>query len=171
MNKKERKFLYKAMKHVSDIVVEVGCWKGKGSEQFAKGIERWNPETKLYCVDLFSQEYFSSVPDVYPGIKSVDIKTIFDERMKIYPHNTMIMGSLVAATEFKDESIGFILIDADHSYGSVKADIEAWWPKIKIGGVMCGHDYDKPHTPGVKKAVDEKFDSVELISSIWKVVK
>jgi predicted O-methyltransferase YrrM len=51
----------------------------------------------------------------------------------------------------------FVFIDADHSYEGCKADIEAWWPLVKKGGWICGHDYANPGFPefGVKQAVDE----------------
>jgi hypothetical protein len=43
-----------------------------------------------------------------------------------------------------------------HDYENVKADILAWKPKVKPGGIMAGHDYG-PHAPGVIKAVNEVF--------------
>lgn len=32
--------------------------------------------------------------------------------------------------------------DPDHSYESVKRDVEAWFPRIRIGGIVSGHDYN-----------------------------
>jgi len=29
-----------------------------------------------------------------------------------------------------DEGLDFVYLDAGHSYGSVKADLEAWYPKL-----------------------------------------
>ncbi len=65
-----------------------------------------------------------------------------------------------AAATFPREHFDFVYIDADHSYEAVKADIEAWWPKVRMGGVLAGHDYTKPHQVnqahfGVIQAVDE----------------
>jgi hypothetical protein len=34
-----------------------------------------------------------------------------------------------------------VYIDGLHDYGSVKQDIAAWWPKVKVGGFIGGHDY------------------------------
>lgn len=34
-----------------------------------------------------------------------------------------------------------VFIDARHDYESVANDIKLWSPKVKIGGVLCGHDY------------------------------
>ena len=50
-----------------------------------------------------------------------------------------------------------IFLDAMHTYEDVKADIERWYPVLKQGGLMVFHDYDHPHFPGVKQAVDERL--------------
>ena len=41
----------------------------------------------------------------------------------------------------KDGSLDFVYIDGLHDFGSVKQDIAAWWPKVKVGGFIGGHDY------------------------------
>lgn len=42
---------------------------------------------------------------------------------------------------FKDYSLDFVYIDANHTYESVKEDINMWYPKVKIGGIVAGHDF------------------------------
>ena len=37
----------------------------------------------------------------------------------------------------------FIYIDGYHDYKSIKRDIKTWWPKLKKGGILSGHDYEK----------------------------
>jgi hypothetical protein len=44
---------------------------------------------------------------------------------------------------FEDESLDFIYIDGNHSYESVKEDMNIWFPKLKKGGLFAGHDYLK----------------------------
>ncbi len=65
--------------------------------------------------------------------------------------------SVKAAEDVEDESLDFVFIDADHSYEGCRKDIESWFPKLKPGGLLCGHDYDHPDFPdwGVKQAVHE----------------
>lgn len=62
-----------------------------------------------------------------------------------------------AAKQFADASLDFVFIDADHGYEGCKRDLEAWWPKVKSGGLFSGHDYENTAYPkfGVKRAVDE----------------
>jgi predicted O-methyltransferase YrrM len=68
----------------------------------------------------------------------------------------LAMPSLEAIRHVPD--LDFVFIDADHSYPAVKADIAAWMPKVKVGGWLCGHDYD---LRAVKRAVDG-LPNVEL---------
>lgn len=74
--------------------------------------------------------------------------------------------SLQAAAGFEDDSLDFVYIDANHAYEPCLADMEAWWPKLKQGGMMAGDDYgclpeqqvefgDGKYFFGVKRAVDE----------------
>ena len=56
------------------------------------------------------------------------------------------------------ESFTAHTISADHSYESCLADINAWHPKIRFGGILSGHDYHNTITHSrvqchVKKAV------------------
>lgn len=71
-------------------------------------------------------------------------------------NNVIILKGDSVATSFKfiDNSLDFIYIDANHQYEYVKKDIEAWYPKIKEGGYLTGHDYGG-YWKGVKRAVDE----------------
>lgn len=62
--------------------------------------------------------------------------------------------SLDAVKKFEDGSLDWVYLDAIHEYETVKADIEAWFPKVKMGGVFSGHDYTACK-PGVVKAVNE----------------
>jgi hypothetical protein len=49
--------------------------------------------------------------------------------------------STAAAVEMKDGSLDFVYLDARHDFMGVVADVQAWWPKVKVGGVFAGHDY------------------------------
>jgi hypothetical protein len=46
-------------------------------------------------------------------------------------------------------------IDGNHSYASVKQDLQLWSSKIRPGGIISGHDYDPVKFPQVIQAVDE----------------
>lgn len=57
--------------------------------------------------------------------------------------------------------VDFIFIDGNHEYAYVMKDLKLYWPKIKSGGFLCGHDYSGGH-PGVTGAVDDFFKPLGL---------
>ncbi len=90
----------------------------------------------------------------------MDLWGIFTENMKPLRefYTPIKLTSILAYQKFDDESIDFLFLDASHQYEDVMADLSKWWPKIKKGGYLAGHDYyNNPEWGGVKKAVDEFF--------------
>jgi hypothetical protein len=55
----------------------------------------------------------------------------------------------------EDNSLDWVYIDADHSYKACLADLAGWWPKVKSGGYVMGHDHHQKREPGVVAAVAE----------------
>lgn len=80
----------------------------------------------------------------------------------------LYLPSLEAAKQFKDNSIDIVFIDAAHTYKDCKADIEAWLPKVRTGGVVSGHDFGW-RFKGVVEAVVEKFDMKKVHLTQGKV--
>ena len=137
-------------------IVEIGLWKGatarhvlseRGDLEYV-GVDAYrvqpNNESETYETGENGHEWNHS-------------KMIAD--MESFESNTpnftfMHMMSAEASKKFDDASIDLIFIDGDHSYEGCHGDIEAWWPKIRPGGIMMGHDYG-PEWPGVLKAVDD----------------
>jgi hypothetical protein len=74
--------------------------------------------------------------------------------------------SVEAAKGVQDETLDFVFIDADHTYEGCLADILAWTPKVKFGGMISGHDYSD-RWPGVMKAVKETGPAILGPDSIW----
>ena len=64
------------------------------------------------------------------------------------------------------EPLSLLMIDGDHHYVQVHADINAWVPHVVVGGIVIFHDYSPtqhnmrqfPELEGVKRAVDEYFN-------------
>ena len=40
-----------------------------------------------------------------------------------------------------DKSLDWLYVDADHTLDGCMADLKAWFPKLKRGGIVAGHDY------------------------------
>ena len=88
------------------------------------------------------------------------------------------LPSLEAAPLFMDGYFDLVYIDGDHSYDAVIADIKAWMPKVRNGGILCGHDYrglvnsgETTDCQNVILAVDDFFgDKKTLLPyTIWAV--
>jgi hypothetical protein len=143
--------------------VEIGIWKGQSVCYAGVEIHKRGKNIRIDAVDTWEgspQEHqLMNDPSVVGG-------TLYDEFIRnIEPikHivNPVRMDSILAAATYVDKSLDFVFIDGAHNYESVKADIQAWLPKVKIGGFIGGHDYgnnEPEDVNGVKKAVDEKFD-------------
>ena len=76
--------------------------------------------------------------------------------------------------------VDFVYIDGNHYYEYVKRDIEMYWPKVKPGGYLMGHDYSsRGNLPeNVVRAVDEFVSREHLVledvprkSECWVVKK
>jgi predicted O-methyltransferase YrrM len=77
--------------------------------------------------------------------------------------------SFEAVDDIENGSCDLVFIDGNHSYQCVKDDIHWYLPKVKQGGILCGHDFH-PRFPGVIQAVEEAFGNdfdVMDYSSIW----
>lgn len=63
------------------------------------------------------------------------------------------------ASQYKNGSLDFVYIDADHSYEGVKRDFYAWYKKVRKGGIISGHDYapatHKNDCDGVRQFIEE----------------
>jgi hypothetical protein len=135
--------------------VEVGSWKGKSSAFMAVEIANSGKNIDFYCVDHF-------LGDEQAGWNSSLYETFTRnmEPLKDY-YKVLNMPSVEAAKKFEDLSLDFVFIDAAHDYENVKKDVLAWKPKVKIGGVLAGHDYNDLH-PETMKAVDEVLSGCDL---------
>ncbi len=65
------------------------------------------------------------------------------------------MDSVAAANTFPDRSLDFVYLDGDHSLAGCTRDIVAWAPKVKVGGILAGHDYYDKEPFMVRTAVNQ----------------
>lgn len=131
-----------------DTMVEIGCYVGDSTEIFAKYVKT------IYAVDPWENGYDDTDPASYQHSMNI-IENQFNLLLEIYPNILkMKMASLDAVNQFEDNSLDMVYIDGLHTYEGVKNDIEAWLPKIKKTGWLCGHDY-QGRFPGTIRAIDE----------------
>jgi hypothetical protein len=145
--------------------VEVGSWKGMSSTFMAVEIINSEKDIKFDCVDLF--EYVESQNDISKDMCE-NLYDIFLKNIEPVKHiiNPIKDYSLKASKLYENESVDFIFIGASHDYDNVIKDLYAWFPKLKIGGIIAGHDYG---CEGVNKAVNEFFSDKGIFpfGSCW----
>jgi len=156
-----------AVRGLSGRFLEVGSYRGKSSAYLAVEIVNSGKPIELYCCDTFRNEDCPTLQDM-PG----DNLPGFMSHIGQFPFVKVLQGkSTEISGTIKDEFFDFIFIDASHDYENVKKDIEAWYPKLRPGGLMGGHDFTD-YWPGVKQAVREKLCcDFTVIDNSWIHVK
>lgn len=172
-----------ARKVDAKVILEIGAWVGDSTSSLAQYAKEVGGV--VYVVD-----WFGGNPGTHlePVAQDKDIYSIFRRNIAALDlssyvkvlHMTSMEAALIAGSEVFD----FIFLDADHTYEHVKHDLNAWYPKLRPGGVFCGHDYDsviydEAHIHqdtyggrhnGLIKAVNEYFGSNKIrreAGSIW----
>ena len=171
------------------VVVDVGTFLGASAETMLEAM----PEDGL----LITVDTFEGVEGSNTGAVSSDVMMSYAaQRLSHFGNRAKIFKakSTDLAVTFNPGTVDLVFIDAAHDYESVKADILAWFPSLRPGGVMSGHDYDRRgKTPlteseimerscldwdrksgvhcGVVRAVREMFDEIMVSdndeSSVW----
>ena len=113
----------------------------------------------LYGIDAFQpfNDYINE-----SGIESKEPSMTFDQKdiefVKMYCYHRLNyirpelkdkirfleMDSNNALSHIKDDELDFIFLDAYLSKEQAVQDLEAWYPKVKKGGLFSGHDYFSP---------------------------
>ena len=146
-------------------VVEVGSWMGASTCFLAGGLR--GPRAKVYAVDNF--QGLSTCGEDAAWYRRHFQRLGASSTLEIFRANFAALGftpraepvvsdSLAAAATLVAQrgSIDLVFIDGDHSYAACQADIAAWAPFVKRGGVMAFHDFGS-RAEGVTRAIFEEI--------------
>lgn len=152
------------------LFVELGAWKGRSTAFLATEIIIQGRNVRFITVDTFEGVHTGEQAQAYSQFKDQDIFRQFVKNINPVINSVLIFkeNSAIAGQEFNLEEWGpvdALFVDASHEYVDVKADLEAWLPKMKPGGIIAGHDYEA--WPGVKKAVNEFFTPDKIENDCW----
>lgn len=135
---------------------ELGVYQGRSILFFAEMAEIKGKDIKIFGIDHFEGTPGDDIQKHLLEGTDLTLKEWYFQNIKDYSDKiqTVIDGTDQALQRFEDDSLDAVFIDADHNYEPVKNDIKNWVKKVKVGGILAGHDYYGDH-PGVKQAVDE----------------
>lgn len=139
-------------KTLKELEFKVGAEVGVAQGWHAEVLCRENPGVKLHAIDIW---------DRYPGYKE------YTDRINRYyvmaqetlaPYNCVFIKkfSMDAVKDFADRSLDFVYIDGAHDFKNVADDICEWSKKVRIGGIVFGHDYKRWRYGRSKYIVDVK---------------
>lgn len=159
---------------------ELGSFLGQSTAYMAGLIKTSDREIDFYAVDLWRVDPANDHNKLIEK-HGQDIRGAFLDNMKACGVSEYVkdVQSLTteAAAKFSAEGLqfDFIFVDANHTYKGVKADLVAWWPLLKEGGTMAGHDI---YFKDVERAVTEFFfkdlglkQKITFTPSCWIIKK
>jgi predicted O-methyltransferase YrrM len=146
--------------------VEIGTFCGRSLWATCAGLQQ---PARVIAVDA-NAGYTIPIPWVQ-GVRKLTVQLIHD--LTSAKVETIEAYSVDAARQLVERGligqVDSIFIDADHHAAEVAADVEAWWPLLRDGGIMCGHDYWSAD-PGVMDAVQRRFSGRHQVATntrIW----
>jgi predicted O-methyltransferase YrrM len=155
------------------VIVEVGCWLGR-STSYVAGLARARG-LRLVCVDAWAGSSDRFDAQYCELLAQRDIEAEFRHHLDALAIAGDIRHtiSLTAAATFEPGSVDLVFLDASHDEAAVAADIAAWWPTLRPGGILAGHDY-RDDQPGVVAAVDRAAAQLGLTlargpGSMWNI--
>ena len=140
--------------HLKALGLKTGVELGVRTGDFAAALLHIWPASRYMLVDawrqLYSGQYSRELPSAYmrtmnQTIRRSNCEETFESAMAGGRCGTQIQvcrnWTHVCAELLEDHSIDFVYVDALHDYKGTLRDISMWWPKLRTGGVMAGHDY------------------------------
>jgi hypothetical protein len=138
---------------------EIGVLLGDHSKMLCEA----NPRLMLYSIDpwLAYKEYTDLTTQkdfdyVYKTAKE-----------KLSPYNCTLIRkkSMDALNDFADEFFDFVYIDGNHEFASEANDIHWWLKKVKLGGILAGHDYRKYK----EKSFSHSYEVVNAYTDAYRI--
>jgi hypothetical protein len=148
------------------VGVEIGVCRGHSARRLLE-----HGVSFLYLIDPFSEheDYLENMPHADNYAEALASLSGFPGRFEIHRMTSAEASALVP-------QVDFVWIDGNHRYEYVKSDMELYFPKVRNGGILCGHDYciSEPYCQ-VKPAVDDFVAArglrLQLPQNSWLIQK
>jgi hypothetical protein len=156
------------------VIVEIGVWKGASVATMATKLKELDVDGAVIAVDTWlgsaehwtSQQWFDNLALEHgrPALQKKFMANMVARGLTghVLP---LPLDSINAAQVLSHHNIkpDLVHLDGGHDYASVLADLRAWWPLVKPGGILIGDDYNTNGVwPEVRQAFDEFFGEAGL---------
>jgi hypothetical protein len=122
------------------VGVEIGVQRG-GFAEITLGA--WTSASKYYLIDPWKHQ--NNYADGANVNNNEQEQILNEAKHRLAKHGDKVVFlrkfSTEAVDDFEDESVDFVYVDARHDYNGVMQDMTLFYPKLKKGGIMAGHDY------------------------------
>lgn len=119
---------------------------------------------KMYLIDPYifwkKPERFYDINNLAQAEVEIVLKNMKDLIEPKFKDKIVIIREMSnnAIINIKEE-LDFVYIDGNHIYKFVLEDIKNYYPKVKVGGIIGGHDF---HLPEVRTAVLEFCNQIKV---------
>ena len=153
--------------------VETGTWKGKSSCCMGELIRSSGKKIKFFTIDTFVGEGGEPTYDADSVLQKE--KTLLPEFLRnrdmcgVSDYVDYIQSDAVSASALmEDGSVEFIFLDSSHQEDHVYRELISWYPKLKVGGTMAGHDqHHPPIQSALRRFCSEKGIHYHSEGSCW----
>ena len=134
------------LSHGNNIGVELGVAKGGNSERMMKS----GKFKKFFGVDMYADMHDTS-----------EYKEALSRVGLFKDYSLLRMRFDEAVDLFEDNTFDFVYVDGYAHTGQLGGEtIVEWYPKLKVGGVLAGDDYDEKDWPLVVESVNYIADQL-----------
>ena len=148
---------------VNGYAVEVGTFSGENAVIMAKYFNR------VVTIDPWLNGYDKD--DHASNADMAEVEKKYLERTEPFINISHIkLPSIEASRQFDDESVDLVYLDGDHQTDAVVADIDAWKPKVRKGGILAGHDINMEKVHNALKQRLMGITAKVFTDSSWGII-
>ncbi len=129
-------YFYNGYEKDNVVGVEIGCRAGVNAVQILRRL----PVSKVFLIDPFVPYYDRSA---YTTEQQICFLNEFNKNLK--PFNgcfEFVQDFSYNCVDRIPDDLDFVYIDGGHMYDEVMKDISLYFPKVRVGGVIGGHDWN-----------------------------
>lgn len=151
-------------------IAEIGVFYGTNARRMFKKLH----VEKMFLIDPYQKTGEYTEKNVLRFLPSSFKPALWILKKYIDRIVTFQMTSENAAPKIPGD-LDMVYIDGNHDYEFIKKDIELYYPKIKTGGIIGGHDIEGNENVDVRRAVFEFAEknnlSVQVSKPDWWIIK